>query len=65
MRETPSSCVALQVCRAVHEPAVAVRQLLAMLAAGVPAGPGSVAGLFHLLDGEGVRTPMCDFALGR
>ncbi len=47
----------LQVCQAVHEPAVAVRQLLDMLAAGVAAGPGGVAGLFKLLVGEGVR--MC------
>ena len=48
-------CMALQVCHAVHEPGVAVRQLLGMLAAGVAAGPGGVAGLFKLLDGEGVR----------
>ena len=48
-------CCALQVCEAVHKPAVAVRQLLAMLDAGVDAGPGGVAGLFKLLDSEGVR----------
>ena len=51
----------LQVCQAMHEPAVAVHQLLDMLAAGISAGPGGVAGLFKLLDGEGVRTtcPLC------
>ena len=48
-------CCRLQVCQAVHDPGLASSRLLTMLKAGVQAGPGTVAGLFKLLDREGVR----------